>query len=198
MKSVVQLQGENQDILLGVSLIEDCCSTLKAIRDDVNEFSHRIFEHTSSIALKSSISVSCPRISQRQQHRFNVQSNSPEAYFKVAIVIPLLDHLIGDRSFRFSARFRQAARLQALLPSRLSATTSVSDIDEAVTFYNDDLPNPQIIDEELHVWKARWLAVDADKQPRSLQECLKQCTPATLPNIFCLLKIFAVSSCSCE
>lgn len=200
-EAVVKLQGESQDILCGVTLLEQCSLNLKEMRENIDQFSKRIFEHSSNLATKSGISITQPRISQRQQHRLNVESTSPEEYFKLTIVIPFLDHLLADLSSRFNPHVKQASHLQSLLPSRITSTTSVSDISEAVKFYNDDLPNPMIIDEEMHVWKTKWLSVEAQERPKSLQDCLKVCSKTTLPNIFCLLKLFStlpVSSCSCE
>ena len=196
-EAVVKLQVESQGILCGVTLIEECCLNLRGMRENINEFSLRIFEHSSNLAKISDFSITQPRISQRQQHRLNVESTSEE-YYKVTVTIP---HLLSDLSSRFSPHEKQGSHLQALLPSRITSTTSVGDISEAVKFYNDDLPNPLILDEELHVWKTKWLSVETQKQPKSFQECLKVCSKATLPNIFCLLKLFStlpVSSCSCE
>lgn len=150
---------------------------LRGMRENINEFSQHIFEHSSNLAKISDISITQPRISQRQK--------------------PFLDHLLSDLSSHFSPHVKQAS----LLPSRIIGTTSVRDISEAVKFYNDDLPNPLILDEELHVWKTKWLSVETQKRPKYLQECLKVCSKATLPNIFCLLKLFStlpVSSYSCE
>ena len=58
----------------------------------------------------------------------------------------------------FSPDVKQASHLQALLPSRITSTTSVRDISEAVKLYNDNFPNPIILDEELHVCKTKWHA----------------------------------------
>ena len=77
----------------------------------------------------------------------------------------------------------------------------MQDIQEAATFYADDLPNASIIDEEFHLWKSRWLSVPQKDRPQTLSESLRQCCPQSLPNIFVLLKLFAtlpLSSCSCE
>ena len=58
-----------------------------------------------------------------------------------------------------------------------------------------------MIDKEMHVWKTKWLSVEAQERPKSLQDCLKVYSKTTLPNIFCLLKLFStlpVSLCSCK
>lgn len=55
-----------------------------------------IFERSSNLAKISDISIAQSCISQRQQHRLNVESTSPEEYYKLTITIPFLDRLLSD------------------------------------------------------------------------------------------------------
>ena len=130
-----------------------------------------------------------------------MNSTSVEEYFKLAVAIPFLDHLISDINSRFSEHSKRVATLQGLLPKNITSTTTFSDIEPAITFYHDDLPNALILDEELHRWKLRWLEVPQQNRPGTLGSTLKQCSSDDLPNIKTLLKLFAtlpLSSCSCE
>ena len=199
--AAVKLQGENQDIISGYALIEQCITDLTTLRGNVDEFSQRIFQHSCRIAEKSEITVAIPRVSQRQRHRSNPDCDSADQYYRCTIVIPLLDHLINDLSSRFHAHAKQVATLQALLPAKITPASSVDDIEQAVSFYASDLPNAGIVDEEFHVWKSRWLSILPKERPQTLSECLKKCSKQSLPNIFTLLKLFAtipMTSCSCE
>ena len=112
-------------------MIESCSSELKGLCDDVSNYSSRIYSHSSRIANNSKVSIAVPRISRHQQHRPNYESHSPEEYFKVSVVIPLLDHL----------HTKHATLLQHLLPSKITETSNPNDIEQAVNFYRDDLPN---------------------------------------------------------
>ena len=83
----------------------------------------------------------------------------------------------------------------------ITDNTSIVDLNEAIVFYSDDLPNPNILDEELYRWRTKWLAVKLQDHPEAISDTLKQCCPNSLPNIFTLLKLFGtipLSSCSCE
>ena len=62
-------------------------------------------------------------------------------------------------------------------------------IEKAVSFYNDDLPNSTIIDEEFCRWKSKWLLVPKDDRPDTIAKALKECSQAALPNIYMLLTI---------
>ena len=166
---------------------------------EVDDYSHRIFEHSCRIAEKSNIDVSMPRVSQRQVHRSNTEFTSVEDYFKKTVTIPFLDHIISNLSYRFDAHMKQAATIQKLVPINITEELSINNIMEATNFYKDDLTNPDVIDEELHRWKMKWLSVLNDDRPRLLSHALKECS--SFPNVFILLKLFAtlpLSSCSCE
>ena len=62
-EAAVKLQGKNQDIVSGVVLIEQASKELSSLRMEVDDYSHRIFEHSCRIAEKSNIDVSMPRVS---------------------------------------------------------------------------------------------------------------------------------------
>ena len=199
--AVIKVQGKNADIVSGVSTVMQCCEELKTVRVDIDSYSQRIFQHSCRIAEHSDISISMPRVSQRQQHRSNPEFTSVQDFFKKTVAILFLDHLISDISLRFTAHSKQAASLQGLLPSHITPMSSFDDLQEAITYYSADLPNPNIVDEELCRWKAKWLLTPQQDRPDTLSNTLKECCPTTLPNIFTLLKIFAtipLSSCSCE
>ena len=160
-----------------------------------------IYSHSSRIANNSQVSIAIPRISLHQQHRGNYETHSTEECFEVSVVIPFLDHLISELSIRFDDHTEQATLLQHLLPSEIMETSNPNDIEQAVNFYRDDLPNPSIIDEEFHPWKAQWLPKPVKDRPDTLNNCLKSCSPESIPNIFKLLKIFStlpMTSCSCK
>ena len=95
-----------------------------------------------------------PRKIQRQQHHYNPEYSSAQEYYKRTIAIPFLDHLITELSSRFEAHAKQAASLQSLFPAMIKPCSSMTDIEQAISFYADDLPNVDIVDEEFHIWKS--------------------------------------------
>lgn len=198
---VVLIQGESQDIVGGLELLSATSSSLQQLRNDVDSYSSRIYQHSCRIAEKSNIQITKPRICQRQQHRANVQTDSVEDYMKTTITIPFLDHLLNEISSRFDGVFKTASTIQSLVPTKLTSSSSADSITDAVTLYKDDLPNPLVVDEEFHIWKLKWLSVSMRDRPTSLHEILKQCSQHITPNLYTLLKIFAtlpMTSCSCE
>ena len=127
-EAVVKNQGKSKDIVSGVSIVMECCNELKRVREDIDNYSQRTFEHSSRIAEKSNIPISMPRVSKRQQHRSNPEYISVEDYLKKVVAIPFLDHLVSDVSSRFTHHCKQVAALQELLPINLTEDTSISKI----------------------------------------------------------------------
>ena len=105
-------------------------------------------------------------VSQRQVHRSNTEFTSVEDYFNKTVTIPFLDHIISNLSYRFDAHMKQAATIQKLVSMNITEELSVNNIMEATNFYKDDLTNPDVIDEELHRWKMKWLSVSTDNRPQ--------------------------------
>ena len=200
-EALVKLQGQSQDIASGVALIEQCSSQIQSLRNSVDDYAHRIFAHSCRIAERSQIAVSMPRLSPRQQHRSNPPSNSVEEYFKLSVTIPFLDHLLSDLASRFAAHVKQSASIQRLLPISIKSDSSVNDIEQAVAFYREDLPNADLVGEEFHLWQSKWLSLPKQDRPQMLSKSMEHCSQVSLPNIYTLLKLFAtlaLSSCSCE
>ena len=134
------------------------------------DYSAHIYTHSSTLAEKSNISISAPRVSKRQQHRSNQPSEAVEEYFRHSVTIPFLDHLTTELSFRFDEHTKKAALVQHLLPARIKSASSAQDIMQAVTVYGDDLPNKDIVDEEYARWKAKWIEVPLKHRPHTLSD----------------------------
>ena len=138
-EAVVKIQGKSKDILSCVSTVMECCSELKRVREDIENYSQRIFEHSSGMAEKSKIALSMPRVSKCQQHRSNPEYTSVADFLKKTVAIPFLDHLVSDVSSQFTSHCKQVGDLQGLLPINITDDTSISIIKEAIDFYADDL-----------------------------------------------------------
>ena len=96
---------------------------------------------------------------------------------------------------------KQSASIEKLIPSNITSFYSVGNLEQAANFYNSDLPNPDLLDEEFHLWKSRWLSVPREDRPQIRSDTMKQCSPTSLPNIHTLLKLYAtlpLSPCYCE
>ena len=117
------------------------------------------------------------------------------------MTIPFLDHIVSDLTTRFNAHVKQSASIEKLLPANINPDSCVKELEQAVAFYKDDLPNADVVDEEFHLWKSRWLSIPKQERPQTLSRSMQHCSPVNLPNLYPLFKLFAtlpLSSCSCE
>ena len=69
-----------------------------------------------------------------------------------------------------------------------------------IALYRNNLPNPDIVDQELPLWKNKWSSTSAQTRSSILAESVKKCDENKFPNVFVLLKIgctLPVTSCEC-
>ena len=63
------------------------------------------------------------------------------------------------------------------------------------------MPNPNVIDLELKLWKRKWSDVEKEDRPTSIAKAIKHCDKLKFPNFFTLIKIgrtLPVTSAECE
>ena len=63
------------------------------------------------------------------------------------------------------------------------------------------MPNPDVIDLEVKLWKRKWSEVEKEDCPASLAKAIKHCDKLKFPNVFTLIKIggtLSVTSAECE
>ena len=62
--------------------------------------------YTQAVRLAESVGSeeTMPRITQRQQHRHNVPSETVQDYYRMNVVIPFLDHVVTNLDDQFSGK----------------------------------------------------------------------------------------------
>ena len=59
------------------------------------------------MAALADVEVKCPRVAGRQQHRSNTPATTPDAYYRVTLAIPLLQHVIAQLDGKFSDKIKK-------------------------------------------------------------------------------------------
>ncbi|XP_063436646.1 52 kDa repressor of the inhibitor of the protein kinase-like [Mytilus trossulus] len=75
----------------------------------------------------------------------------------------------------------------------------VSHLQGVVDVYKNDLPSPELIDEEFFAWKLK--SQQMQERPSTCRNAIKLCAKEHFPNIYVLLKIactLPITSCECE
>ena len=127
-----------------------------------------------SLSLDDSPSV--PSTVSRQMNQSNIPANTPEKYYRKVLAIPVLDTFIIEMEFRFNELNQKASTLLTLIPSMITKpeyhreTTA-----DLIDLYCNDLPNPDIVDQKLLLWKNKWFSTSAESRPSTLAESVKKC-----------------------
>lgn len=105
------------------------------------------------------------------------------------ITTPLLDSLIIQMQDRFSDENRHARHLLYLVPSIIvNNTQELSEAAKGMLFWENDLPFPKSLGNELRRWQTMWQSAEKEL-PDNLLLALGACDEDTFPNIHRLLLI---------
>ena len=133
--------------------------------------------------------------------QFGVPAQNPEEYYGVNVALPFLSHIISELEAQFSEMSVLSARMMNLIQSVLCTTEELPSLDDVVAMYNEDLPSPDLMRQELFRWKNKFAGTDKSQLPSTAPKAIKVCDMDMFPNIFTLLKLFItipVTSCECE
>ncbi|CAM4713081.1 unnamed protein product [Leuciscus chuanchicus] len=198
----VKLQKTSVDIVEAFSMVDEVKNIYKELRETIEDDFNQIYKQAIRMAAQVDVQpTSQPRVAGRQTHRENVPAETVKDYYRRNMAIPFLDHVILEFESRFSPLSVTASRLLGLIPSIQCNSGMTVDISEVVQLYQDDLPSPELIDQELKCWTLKWQNKPSEQRPTSCAEAIKQCDALICPNIFKLLKIactLPVTSCECE
>ena len=95
-----------------------------------------------------------PRIVGKQSTRNNVPAESTEIYFRRAMMIPFLDHVINNLNERFNDKNQIAFKLNNILAENIIGISNENLktlIEEIKEFYKEDLEDT--FEDELLMWK---------------------------------------------
>ena len=71
---------------------------------NVDETHARCYRKALQVAEKVNATETIPRVCKSQMYRDNIESRSPSEYFKRAVTIPFLDHILSEVNDRFSPK----------------------------------------------------------------------------------------------
>jgi hypothetical protein len=194
-----QLQRINIDLGEAMDLAEDTIKELKSIRSNAESEFHKIFENALTLANKLDINISIPRITGRQTKRVNIETNSPESYFRVTFFIPYLDTFIDQ----LNSRFVNQKMLLLDFKSLISTDENEAHFIRLAQKYMVDLNECEesVLLAEFKLWQRRLENIGSSNIPKNAMEAIVLCNRQVYPSVFKLLQIFAtlpVSTASSE
>ena len=92
----VMLQATSADIIKAYNNINLVQTQLQVLRKDCDQvFDESIWKNATHMATIAETELIAPRICQRMTKRSNIPAGSSKDYFKVAVLIPTIDHLLS-------------------------------------------------------------------------------------------------------
>ena len=106
-----KLQGRTIDVIDAYQNINTCIEDIQLLRENVDQESDVILKQTVRMADQLNAKSNIPRVAEKQIYRDNVPANSPEEYYKLALVIPIVHTFISEMSHCFNKFICKAAKL---------------------------------------------------------------------------------------
>lgn len=90
----VALQAKNNDLASAIEMADNLSDVLKELREESKDKFNDMFANAQNLANNIGIHIKIPRVTARQCHRSNYETDSLEEYFRLPIFLPFLDHFI--------------------------------------------------------------------------------------------------------
>ncbi len=151
------LQTSNIEFNEAFTYIDSIIKRIQSKLDSPDEYFSEIYQQASDICIEFNIEMKKPRIVGKQSTRNNVPAESTEIYFRKAIMIPFLDHVINNLNETFNDKNQKAFKLNNILAENIigisneNLKTLIEEINE---FYKQDLEDT--FEDELLMWKEKW------------------------------------------
>jgi hypothetical protein len=174
---------------------------IDSLRKDIDAQFSEWFEEATALTEKIGSTVEAPRTSKLARHRANAPSESAKEYYLRNLAIPFIDYLNGEFNERFNPNNRMGKEILALLPAAILDQNDIKSVVHNLMFWEDDLPNPSVLRNEVLEWKIFWESKKVNLAEISLRDCLEQADVDVFPNIRTLMKIgctLPVTSCETE
>ncbi|KAI5614330.1 hypothetical protein C0J50_3649, partial [Silurus asotus] len=169
--------------------ISGIVATLNRLKTNVKVFHQNWFDEACSFAqtlgvqVKVPESVPCPRDNLLK----------PGAYYKDAISVPLVDHIINSVKDHFSDDHKEALNFLSLVPCSVTMSYTFESLKSKPPLYVGDLPDPENFFTELSCWKVKWKTkVVSPTIPDTIFQTLRLPLMQYFANINTLLKIMSV------
>ena len=156
----MKLQMQAIDVTYAYQQVTSVVSILKKMREDSSSQFHSLFTETTQLGQQlhgDQFELSTPRIVGRQVHRSNLETSSPEDYFRITLFDEFLSHVISQLEDRFvdNPAHSIALGLLYLLPSKCVCVESdcilPTELAQAADLYKEDLPHSVMLSTEYNV-----------------------------------------------
>ncbi|XP_051764384.1 uncharacterized protein si:dkey-250d21.1 isoform X1 [Ctenopharyngodon idella] len=183
------LQKDHFSAASQLSQISGIVATLNRVKTNIKVFHQNWFDEACCFAQSLGVQVKVP-------DSVIVPRDSllkPGTYYKDAMSVPLVDHLINMVKDYFSDDHKEALNLLSLVPCSVTMSYVFETLKSKPPLYIGDLPDPDNFFTELSCWKVKWKTkVVSVTIPETIFQTLRLPLMQYFVNINTLLKIMCV------
>ena len=114
--ATVKLQSKETDIAKAYSLIHVLLTIVQGARENVNMKSLIWFERAKTLGKEVNTTACKPRTCSKQTLSANPEIQDPEEYYRIALIIPFLDHILSELDSRFDPDSFDAIKGFSVIP----------------------------------------------------------------------------------
>ncbi|XP_053564675.1 52 kDa repressor of the inhibitor of the protein kinase [Bombina bombina] len=187
------LQGQTLDVFSAANSLTAVLHALNEVMENIEVYHEFWFEEAVNLATKLDVQVKLPGRFRRMQHT-NLQPDfTTENFYKEALSIPTIQHIIQGLKDVFSEQHLKALRCLSLVPSVMGQLKFSTSEEHNTDMYKCDLPNPDTLSAELHCWRVKWKHRGKDVDlPSNIYESLHLSDIKFFPNVYALLKVLCI------
>ncbi|KAM5179679.1 52 kDa repressor of the inhibitor of the protein kinase [Mantella aurantiaca] len=187
------LQGSTSIVFSAANSVTAVLHTLNEVMDNIEVYHEFWFEEATNLAGKLHIPVKLPG-QFRECSTANLQPDlTSETFYKDALSIPTIQHLIQGLKDIFSEQHIKALKCLSLVPAVMGQLKFSTSEEHNADQYKSDLPNPDTLSAELHCWRVKWKHRGKDVElPTDIFESLQLPDIKFFPNVQALLKVLSV------
>ncbi|XP_075707457.1 52 kDa repressor of the inhibitor of the protein kinase isoform X2 [Rhinoderma darwinii] len=187
------LQGQISDVFSAANSLTAVLHALNEVMENIEVYHEFWFEEATTLAAKLDIPIKLPGRFSRMQH-MNLQSDlTSENFYKEALSMPTIQHVIQGLKEIFSEQHLKALKCLSLVPSVMGQLKFSTSEEHNTDLYKYDLPSPETLSAELHCWRVKWKHRGKDVElPSNIFESLHLPDIKFFPNVYALLKVLCI------
>ncbi|XP_070605595.1 52 kDa repressor of the inhibitor of the protein kinase isoform X1 [Erythrolamprus reginae] len=187
------LQGQTSDVFFAASSLTAVLHSLNEVMENIEVYHEFWFEEATNLATKLDLPIKLPGKFCRAQQGNMDSEITPESYYKEALSIPTVEHVIQELKDIFSEQHLKALKCLSLVPSVMGQLKFNTSEEHHADMYKNDLTNPDTLSAELHCWRIKWKHRGKDIElPTTIYETLHLPDIKFFPNVYSLLKVLCI------
>ncbi|XP_058041954.1 52 kDa repressor of the inhibitor of the protein kinase [Ahaetulla prasina] len=187
------LQGQTSDVFFAASSLTAVLHSLNEVMENIEVYHEFWFEEATNLASKLDLPIKLPGKFCRAQQGNMDSEITPENYYKEALSIPTVEHIIQELKDIFSEQHLKALKCLSLVPSVMGQLKFNTSEEHHADMYKNDLTNPDTLSAELHCWRIKWKHRGKDIElPTTIYETLHLPDIKFFPNVYSLLKVLCI------